>query len=312
MRLVRYLDQPAETADPSEKRPASLRDPLLPVLSAYKSEAKLKVDLDAGDQVWESINKHITVPFEAEPIKVRWMPLLVRVAALLAVTILMALFFFFSGAQKPELLAGSASEKRELTLDNGTQVILRPNSQLFLVKKDAEEQHYELHGEGFFNVPENQSVTFSIFARDAVVTVMGTRFSVGTWDKHTKIYLQKGSVLVALQDGSQPIMLSQGETALVEHNSIQLVQENGSRESLGWLSDELVLDRRPLSSIAREISHHFNISVHISPDLQERELSGTLTLDNPEHVLHDLAVSAGAVLEEPEPGYFQLRQMESN
>lgn len=312
LRLARYLDQVVRAADPSEKHQPSRKDPLLPFLSAYKSEARLKVDRDAGDQVWESMKKSMTVPFEAEPMNIRWVPLLVRVAALLAVTILMGLFFFFSGAQKPELLAESASEKSELMLDNGTQVILRPNSQLFLINRDADEQHYKLLGEGFFNVPENQSVTFSIFARDAVVTVKGTRFSVGTWDKHTKIYLQKGSVLVALQDGSQPIVLSQGATALVDHNSIQLVQGKDSPESLGWLSDELELDSRPLSSIAREISHHFNITVHISPELQEEELSGTLALDNPQHILHDIAVSTGSVLEEPEPGYFQLRRMDSN
>ncbi len=237
---------------------------------------------------------------------VRWLPLLTRVAALLALAAFMWLLISRQQVPEPELIAGAHTQKQTVTLLDGTSVTLRPHSKLYRIVEVETEQRYEIRGEGYFEVIPIRQRKFVVVTDDARVTVTGTRFSVGTWDNHTRVFLEKGSVLLSLADGSSETPLAPGEEGKVTETSITTFSEVPAETHLGWLNDVLVLDRRPLSSIIRELRHHFNIQVAISPDLVDLELSGTLVLDDPEIILQDVALSAGAILEQPEPGRFLI------
>jgi transmembrane sensor len=238
--------------------------------------------------------------------KVRWMPLLARVAALFMLVFFLWMLLFRQQSPEVQIALRTAAEKQQVALPDGSLVTLRPHSALYHLSDNDSGQWYRIEGEGYFEVTSNPQRQFVVMTDDAMVTVTGTRFSVGTWDRHTRVYLEQGAVLMSLADGSSVTALSPGETGRVDNGSIATAGGIPASTFLGWLEDELVLDRRPLSSITREIGHHFNVSISVSSDLVDAELSGTLVLDDAESILRDLALSIGASVEQAGPGQFNL------
>jgi len=327
LKLARLLDQSMDQAGSTRDTDAPGQDPLLPFLAAYKSAVQLKEEAPADNDLWLAVEKAIEdkeadrsaapglrpwrheqpVSREDGPapeMKVRWLPLLVRVAALFMLVVFMWMLLTRQDMPEPQLVLQTTSEKQQATLPDGTLVTLRPYSELFRLTGHDTGQRYKITGEGYFDIASLPHRSFVVMTDDAMVRVTGTRFSVSTWDRHTRVYLEKGAVLMALPDGSSAAALSPGETGRVHNGSIATMTDIPTGTHLGWLEDELVLDRRSLSSIIREIGHHFNVSISVSPDLVDAELSGTVVLDDAEAVIRDLAVSIGASVEQPEPGYF--------
>lgn len=237
---------------------------------------------------------------------VRWLPLMARIAALFMLVFFLWMLLFRQDTPEPQLALRSEAEKQQMTLPDGSLVTLRPHSALYRLTEHESEQRYRIEGEGYFEVASIPHRRFVVMTGDAMVTVTGTRFSVGTWDRQTRVYLEQGAVLMSLTDGSSETALTPGETGRVDNGIIATTTGIPAGTILGWLEDELVLDRRPLSSIIREIGHHFNVSISVSADLVDAELSGTLVLDDAESIVRDLALSIGASMEQPGPGQFIL------
>ncbi len=338
---ARDTHQTMDKADPESGPAGPGEDPLLPFLEAYRAQARLRTHASADESLWETIKA--SLPHQSDGGKVftgveekaygrpqpwrrpgseersrtretlnRWMPFLGRAAALLALTLLIWIMLSRQGAYEPDLMAEASTEMLQLALPDGSQVTLRPYSSLYRLVETAEEQGYEIRGEGFFNVKHNAGRTFRVQTADALVTVSGTRFSVRTWEDGTRVYLDQGRVTMEHVDGFGTVALSPGESGRINDGKVVTSTQIPGEAHLGWLENELVLDRRPLSMIAREVSHHFNISVAVAPGLEEMELSGTLVLDDPERVLEDLAVSSGGVVENPVPDRYLIMEPESN
>ena len=332
LKLARLLDQAVDSVDSAREQPAREQDPLLPFLAAYKSAVNLKTESPADARLWQRIEQAIDdrpqtspgprpwrqqmpVIRKDEPVPkmtVRWVPLLARVAALLALVAFMWLLLTRDQVPEPELIAQTGPDKQIVALLDGSRVTLRPYSELHHIAGDETAQMYRVTGEGYFEVAPERQRQFSVLTGDARVVVTGTRFSISTWDHRTRVYLEQGSVMMSLADGSSGTMLKPGETGEIVDGSVATSTETPSETHIGWLDDVLVLDRRPLASIIREIRQHFNIYVQVSPDLVDVELSGTLVLDDPGQILEDLAVSAGATLEQPEPGRYILARTGRN
>ncbi len=343
LKLARLLDQSVDSVDSVREPQARGQDPLLPFLVEYKSAAILKTHTSADTHFWQRIEQAMedrdaavlaktgvephAVPGprpwrEQKPVirkdepaprmTVSWLPLLTRVAALLALVAFIWLLLTRDQVLEPELIAHTGSEKQTVTLLDGSRVTLRPHTELHRITENDTGQVYRVSGEGYFEVVPERQRQFVVMTNDARVTVTGTRFTVGTWDRHTRVFLEQGSVMMSLADSSFETILQPGETGEVIDRSVATSTEIPSEAHLGWLNDVLVLDKRPLASIIREIRQHFNVLIVVSSDLADVELSGTLILDDPRQILEDLAVSSGATLEQPEPGRYILTSAGQN
>jgi ferric-dicitrate binding protein FerR (iron transport regulator) len=261
----------------------------------------------SGPRSWRRqkpvIRKNEPVP----RMNVSWLPLLARVAALLALVAFIWLLLTRDQFHGPELIAQTGSAKQAVTLLDGSRVTLRPYSELHRISEAETGLTYRISGEGYFEVfATERERRFSVLTDDARVVVTGTSFTVSNWDRHTRVFLEQGSVLMSLADGSSETILQAGETGEIVSGYVATSTEIPAEAHMGWLDNVLVLDKRPLASVIREVMHHFNILVVVPADLADAGLSGTLVLDDHVQILEDLALSIGAALEQPEPGRYIL------
>ncbi|MEX2657087.1 MAG: FecR domain-containing protein [Balneolales bacterium] len=312
LRLARYLNMGESDSVPPQ-------DPLLPLLRRYKSLAELKVQAGAGERLHDRVEAYVSQrqrPAETPATgrrdrMVRLNSVWWRVAAILIAGSFLALLLLLTDGDELELLAESSDISRELTLRDGSRVVLRPYSSLHLISGSDIEQQYKIRGEVYFEVETRPERLFVVHTEQTMVRVTATRFTLSTWGGHTRVYLDQGAVAFSREDGTQEVTLSPGQASSVRDGIISEPEITTGANYLGWLRGELVLDRRPLSDIIREIRHHFNVTVALDPALNDEELSGTLVLDDPDRILHDLAISVGAGIEQLEPDHYRIFEDDS-
>lgn len=298
----------------SESEEKLQKDPLYSSLKAYKSRAVLKNEGEVlsffrlfpsfltqakdGNQAGRPRHKKSLYFLP---------PLFWKVAALLIFSFFTGLLLYYAGGSKEsDIMAESFDSKKEIILSDQSNVILRPYSRLLAVSSSSGNRHYQIEGEGYFDIAPDPERSFIVDAGEGRVVVYGTRFSVSTWGEKTRVLLETGSVIFSHIDGEQEAALLPGEQSTLTEGRITTPQKVIPEHLLGWLQNELILDSRPLSEIILEISHHFGKTLTIQKELQEVKLSGTLNLDEFDSVLNDLALSLGGSVHKNSTGDYHL------
>ena len=91
--------------------------------------------------------------------------------------------------------------KMTLTLSDGSTVELSPGSKLSYPEKfNAAKREVILNGEANFNVAKDVAKPFSVYSNSVLITVLGTRFTVKSYEANnaTKVILHEGRVVVKL------------------------------------------------------------------------------------------------------------------
>lgn len=113
-------------------------------------------------------------------------------------------------------------QKMTLTLSDGSTAELSPNSTLSYPENyNAEKRDVLLNGEAYFNVAKDVAKPFSVYSNSIVVTVLGTRFTLNSYeaDNATKVILHEGRVMVKIsntpsEDGKNEYYLSPGDVLI--------------------------------------------------------------------------------------------------
>jgi transmembrane sensor len=302
LELTRILDK-----EQSAKEESDTSDPLLPFLQQYKASAELKTKELPDPGLYRSLQNKID-PDNSRRTVLRLHPVIRRVAAVLLIAALLSLIYLFADFQKPDLIAESYVDSIELTLFDGSAVTLRPNSRLYRIEETELEQRYKIDGEAFFEVEQVEERSFFVHSDYATAEVTGTSFIISSWGGRSRVYLESGSLLFSLPDGSGTVALTPGQFSTTINGAIRSPVMEDQDTYLGWLQNELVMDSRPLADVTDEISHHFNITVTVPDQLRDEELSGTLLLDDPEQILQDIAISTGLNLDRVGESHYRFTE----
>lgn len=216
---------------------------------------------------------------------------LLKVAAVLLVSVFLTIFFLQSGNNQPEILTQSHSEQVTYTLNDGSNIQLRPNSTLYLMNETDTESQYKLEGEAFFQVTPNQDRRFLVVAGTAVVEVTGTSFNVREWGDETIVYLQEGSV--QFSNGSKQVTLEPGEMAAANDQSITEPVKAEPEQFLSWQQNQIIFDNRTAASIIKELEYHYSIEINIPGHIKNEVLGGSLSLENRSVSLENLGIVLG-------------------
>jgi hypothetical protein len=104
-----------------------------------------------------------------------------------------------------ENISNPTLQKKTLTLSDGSTVELSPNSTLsYTGDFNASKREVVLKGEALFDIAKDESRPFYVHSNEIRVTVLGTRFTVNSYDSNhaTKIILHEGRVMVKIPDSS--------------------------------------------------------------------------------------------------------------
>lgn len=152
-------------------------------------------------------------------------------------------------------IATSYAEQKELTLIDGSQVVLNAKSVLEYDKSDWEsKREVRLKGEAFFNVEKGS--TFKVITENGTVAVLGTSFSVNSAKNYFEVMCYEGRVKVLLADDSMvlgPNMTIRKTKGTVNESAVPL------GESPSWLVGESSFKSAPLIYVIHALERQFQL-----------------------------------------------------
>lgn len=282
---------------------SEIDDPLVSELLEYRRQAGLKSDgfLPDTAALWSRIEQE-TRPQEAggdsdsaniRPIRTTERRWVWAVAASLLIAAFAGYFYFLAPSQ-PTLIAESQQAQKTVQLEDGSRVILRPFSKMYLVEKQNGELRYELSGEGYFDVATVPGRTFSVTAGNGRVSVLGTRFVLSSWGDLVQVYLEEGSVRFETADRSQSTILEPGNYAAITGDlQIREPRPADIGQFTDWMNDELSFRNREAAYVFSELEQHFNIEINAPEAVSNTMIGGTLSLARLDSSLNDLGVVLG-------------------
>lgn len=214
------------------------------------------------------------------------------------------------GAEEPVVLveAKTASDElRTVVLANGIVVRLAPNSSL---RAGSEEDLRDvwLEGRAFFAVARDPSQRFVVRTRHGTVTVLGTRFEVGTAEEGLRLLVLNGRVAFTSESGE--VELEGGELAQSAADSPPVVtRPDVPEELLDWMGPWVAFESTPLEQVARELEVRLGIRIEIGDSaIAKRTISGWLDEEDRDQMVKMICQVAGVRCTQTQPGHVLMTE----
>jgi transmembrane sensor len=116
------------------------------------------------------------------------------------------------------LITNEGNLPKEVTLDDGSTVILQPSSEIRFIKK-FESTHREVYfsGEAFFKVKRDIHRPFIVYSNEVVTKVLGTSFSIKAYtnDKEITVAVKTGKVSVSKTKDNEQLSAATADDKVV-------------------------------------------------------------------------------------------------
>jgi ferric-dicitrate binding protein FerR (iron transport regulator) len=201
--------------------------------------------------------------------------------------------------------ASAAGERSTVTLADGTQFTLAPDSRL-RVPADFAAGHraVELDGEAFFAVVHDAAHPFSVRAGRVVTVDVGTSFDIRAYagEEDVRIGVADGQVALMVANAQRPTSrrsLGAGEIAEVDATGATTVSRGADTDAfLAWTRGTLVFQRAPLAEVTAELSRWYGVTfTSVDPALDDVRLTATYEHESLDDVLDQMGRVIGARVE---------------
>ena len=214
-----------------------------------------------------------------------WVRKLRSVAAAAVVLIAGGSAFVYFQQIKPVVgsYASEATERKELTLIDGTQVVLNIDSEIATSFTQGQRDVVLVRGEVDFRVAHDKERPFVVRAGEGSVTALGTRFQVRRDAQDSLVTLLEGSVRVATPRGRQ--VLVPNETAKLYKSGAITVAMVDPAGALGWMEGRLSFRDTPLSEVVNQANRYSKTKLVLSDSsLANIRLSGNFRAGESESI----------------------------
>lgn len=213
--------------------------------------------------------------FRAQVGRFPWMRRIRSAAA--AATVLLAVGGAYIYMQKIQPVVGSyASEtglRKQLTLDDGTAVILNIDSEIATSYTRGQRDVVLVKGEADFQVAHDKERPFVVRAGEGSVTALGTRFQVRRDGQKSLVTLLEGSISVKTPRGRQVMMPN--ESAVLSKSGAITVSLVDPAGALAWMEGRLSFRNTPLSEVVVQANRYSETKLLITDSvLADIRLSG--------------------------------------
>lgn len=195
-----------------------------------------------------------------------------------------------------DMLADHASPRgvrRNITLPDGSSVMLDADSALDEHFTPAERQVRLLRGGAFFDV-KSSSVPFVVKAANSEVHVHGTAFAVRLLEGGGVVTLERGIVAVTAGSLPQSAKLAPGEQVSFGAGGLGRVEEASLDDQLAWREGRFVFYRARLADVVDEIQRYRKGRIFIATSqLAEERVTGSVVLADSDAALASLQASLG-------------------
>ncbi len=180
--------------------------------------------------------------------------------------------------------------RAHFSLPDSTSVWLNSNSSIKYRSSFIRNREVTLNGEAFFNVTENSKKPFKVLADEVMVTVLGTKFNIASYENEDdiEVVLEEGKLVFSDKSRQQSYVMKPNELIVYNKNSkdysVETVQ---TQKYSSWLEGKLVFRNDPLDVIARRLERWYNVKVETRGEFKEDiRLRATFVDENIEEVLY--------------------------
>lgn len=159
-------------------------------------------------------------------------------------------------------LATSFGEKKQITLPDGTLLVLNSCSQIRYPNRfTGNVRRVELKGEGFFRVARNEDMPFVVNTGHFDVRVLGTRFDVRAYptDEIVSVSVESGRVQVDLPEAM--MRLGSREQLVINTLSGEYSKRKEERDVAVWRKGSLCFSSTPILDVAKELERVYNCRI---------------------------------------------------
>ncbi|GAA5219607.1 FecR family protein [Membranihabitans marinus] len=244
----------------------------IPNVSKEKVElelAKLLQQLDGDKKSRQSVKKSI--------IPLQW-----KVAAAIVLLVVSSVFTYNFYWNSSEKIVTGYGQRTELTLSDGTEVVLNANSSLEYLRKNP--RNVALEGEAFFKVKKKPKTGDKFYVRtsDLNIEVLGTEFNVNTRENQTKVMLEEGKVKIDIED-KESITMAVGDLLTYAKGSdrVKLDRPEKLKVVSSWKDGVLLLDNLSLSDAMKLLQQTYGLEIDFqNKDLENKILQGGVPSDD--------------------------------
>jgi ferric-dicitrate binding protein FerR (iron transport regulator) len=187
--------------------------------------------------------------------------------------------------------------KSNMTLQDGSKVILNSGSSLRYIKNFEEDQRVlELVGEAFFEVAKDSKRPFTVRTGQITTTALGTSFNIKAYqNEKMDISLLTGLVEVGIEmEQIEKVNLVPGEVLNINHKNLKFRKSQFDEDKLlAWTRKTIIFDKTPITEIIRVLENWYGVEFQLS-NYPKKELivSGSFRDKTLESVLEGLSYTA--------------------
>ena len=222
-----------------------------------------------------------------------------RIAAILAVGLLISTIFFFQKSTKDQSFAEMQTvstpfgAKTSLKLPDGSLVWLNSGSSISFISNFEKTRIVSLKGEAFFEVEKNGQ-PFIVSTALGDVEVKGTSFNVSAFDgEKFQTTLLTGIVNVKEKQTGKEVSILPGQQAGIDGSNLN-VENVDTDMFLSWKDGKLIFRNEYLPSVTKRLERWYNVHIELAGDKRLSEISytGVIEMESFSEVLQLLKVTA--------------------
>ena len=188
----------------------------------------------------------------------RTLPILHYLKVAAAVAIILLTVRVVPGLLFAQQVRTANAEQQEITLPDGSEVILNSASKLKWNKRNFTDKRYlTLTGEAFFDVQKGNE--FVIETKNGEVEILGTQLNVFSRDNEFWVSCLRGKVRVHHKDKEE--IITPGEMVRLDVDELQKTTSETIENTASWKEGILHFEETKLSTIFAELERQFDVTI---------------------------------------------------
>ncbi|ABS68018.1 anti-FecI sigma factor, FecR [Xanthobacter versatilis] len=182
-------------------------------------------------------------------------------------------------------------EQRQLTLADGSRVVLDADSALSLQFTPQARRLTLQRGRAFFDVAPDPARAFSVTAAGGVTTATGTQFSVHLWSNEVTVAVSESAV--SIRAGAAALSrLKAGEAVSYDASGIGETEQVSDAQASAWRRGKLIFEDRPLRQVIADVNRYRPGTIMVTDStLLRLRVSGIFDIRQPDGVLEAITRS---------------------
>lgn len=170
----------------------------------------------------------------------------------------------------------AVGEQRTVVLEDGSKVMINTDSAISVAMHPRARQIRLERGEAWFEVAHDPGRPFSVAADGALVTALGTSFSVRREGAAQRIVLAEGRVSVTSAGATPARLLAPGHSVEIRAGRLGPTRPADIDAEMAWRSGRLAFKDTPLAAAIAEVNRYARRPVRLdAPALGQVPVNGT-------------------------------------